>query len=241
LFFGGGDRDGELRRAKTKCRNPSPKPHGDLDNRLPRLSRLRHVVAVKVTAPTILDYRSGPLRTYDDLKKNCNEIKALLRLQPLWQPQQQDQHHYSPVLLLYEHYWTFLGGEGSIHRPVGNLILVSKVLDHDGAQANDFCGTSGYIAPEIYLGQPYGYEVDIAQGVITFRLLSGNRPFHSNNAKQLASDTINLRHTIMDNVWDGVTAEALMFVRKLLIGWDERLTAPLAVRHEWFRKREESS
>jgi serine/threonine protein kinase len=267
-------------------------------------------VAIKATAPTILDVRSGPLETCEDLERNCNEIKTLLRLQQPSDPRD------SPVLHLYEYFWTYLGGDGSKNRPVGELILVTehlgqdldqwwrqeqqksnglifesvareisetlvgaldfihrhkivhrdikmqnvmfrrngdyrslkvidfglaKVLEHDKAQANDFCGTKGYIAPEIYLGQPYGYEVDMfALGVMAFRLLSGNRPFHSNNANKLASDTINLRYTIMDNVWDGVTAEALHFVRKLLIGRDERLTASLAVQHEWFRSREES-
>jgi serine/threonine protein kinase len=275
-----------------------------------RPNRPWHRVAIKETSPNALDYRSGPLLTPDELERNCQEVKALLRLQQ--QPPRQGRD--SPVVCLYEYFWTHKGGNGARNSPVGELILVTeylgldldqwwrqqlldgvlyesvareiahtlvdaldfihsrdvvhrdvkmpnvlfrrkgdyrslkvidfgfaKVLDHDGALANDYCGTPGYLAPEIYSNKPYGYEVDMfALGVIVFRLLSGNQPFESKNQDKCHRDTIQLRYKIMGNEWDEVPPEASRFVRKLLIGRDERLTAKQALDHEWFRSREES-
>jgi serine/threonine protein kinase len=116
---------------------------------------------------------------------------------------------------------------------------LAKVLD--GSLANDFCGSLGYISPEMYLNKPYSYEVDMfAMGVIIFRLLSGIRPFASTNSDKLKSDTVNLRYKIQGKVWENVSPEALKLVRKLLIGREERLTAVQAVDHEWFNVQEES-
>jgi calcium-dependent protein kinase len=53
-------------------------------------------VAVKLTRPNILDRRSGPLGTYDDMESYCSEIKTLLRLRGGID---------SPVVYLYEYFW----------------------------------------------------------------------------------------------------------------------------------------
>ena len=117
---------------------------------------------------------------------------------------------------------------------------LAKVLEN-GRKAKDFCGSLGYIAPEMYKNYEYGMEVDMfAMGVIVFRLLSGVRPFASSNQDKLRHDTVNLRYTIEGKSWDGVSPEAIQLVRKLLIGRDQRIEANAAVDHEWFRTHEES-
>ena len=102
-------------------------------------------------------------------------------------------------------------------------------------KASDFCGSLGYIAPEIYEQKPYRYEVDMfAFGIILFRLLSGVRPFSAVNAEKLRNDTVNLRYKIEGRNWEGVSHNALKLVRNLLIGQQQRFTAEQAINHEWF-------
>lgn len=118
---------------------------------------------------------------------------------------------------------------------------LAKTLDNNES-ARDFCGSLGYIAPEIYKGEEYKYEVDMfALGVIVFRLLSGARPFSSTNPDKLRRDTTDLKYSIKGRSWGNVSPEALKIVRKLLIGKEQRLTAQQAIDHEWFSTTGEDS
>lgn len=102
--------------------------------------------------------------------------------------------------------------------------------------AKDFCGSLGYLAPEIYKGEEYRYEVDMfALGVILVRLLSGVRPFSSHNKEKLRRDTINLSYSVQGRNWEDISPDALKLVRKLLIGRDQRLTASEAIKHDWLQ------
>lgn len=103
------------------------------------------------------------------------------------------------------------------------------------------CSTLRYIAPEIYTGKSYRYEVDMfAFGVLLFRLLSGERPFPSNNSQILKRHTIELRYNVQGEDWENVSSSAKDLVRKLLINRRERLTAERALRHKWFSEIGES-
>lgn len=250
-------------------------------------------VAIKKTAPTVLDRRGGVrIWTYAQVEDRCQEIKTLIRLK-------EGQPKTSSVLYMYEYYWTynhsngqgvlhlvsellgqeldewrhnqtnlmessvkkissvllnaldFIGSRNVVHRDIKlqNILFrvngdfrtlkivdfgLAKVLDNNET-ANDFCGSLGYIAPEIYGQKQYRYEVDMfAFGVILFRLLSGMRPFSSTNAEKLRSDTVNLRYKIEGRNWEGISPEALKLVRKLLIGPEQRFTAAEASSHKWF-------
>jgi serine/threonine protein kinase len=252
-------------------------------------------VAVKVTRPTVLDLRTGPITTYDDIEQRCQEIKSLCRLQ-------EGSASMSCVLHLYEYFWSssspggkkelylvteLLGQEldqwqkeqevflestakriakvllnalqymhdrGVVHRDIKlqNVLFkrngdfktlkivdfgLAKTLEH-GEAASDFCGSLGYIAPEIYQQQPYRYEVDMfAFGVILFRMLSGARPFPFHNQEKLRRDTVDLRYNVQGNNWQGVSQAAIHMVRKLLIGKEERLDVYGAIHHDWFKQR----
>jgi serine/threonine protein kinase len=45
-----------------------------------------------------------------------------------------------------------------------------------------FCGTAEYLAPEVLLGEPYSYEVDVyAAGTMLYEMLAGVTPFYASD------------------------------------------------------------
>jgi serine/threonine protein kinase len=111
---------------------------------------------------------------------------------------------------------------------------LSRVLE-ENESLRDFCGSVGYISPEVYGNQRYRYEVDMfAFGVLLFRLLSGERPFPNANSQILRRHTMEYRYTVIGNAWVNVSETAKELVRKLLINRQERLTAEQALEHPWF-------
>lgn len=111
---------------------------------------------------------------------------------------------------------------------------LAKVL-RSNATTRDFCGSLGYIAPEIYQRKQYRFEVDMfAFGVLLFRLLSGERPFPSNHKDVLERNTIELRYNVLGKDWQNVSNQAKDLIRHLLINRQERWTAAECLQHEWF-------
>jgi serine/threonine protein kinase len=111
---------------------------------------------------------------------------------------------------------------------------LSRILG-ENEQVRDFCGSVGYIAPEIYSGKSYRFEVDMfAFGVLLFRLLSAERPFPNANSQILRRHTLEYRYNVIGTAWDNVSDMAKDLVRKLLINRVERLTAEQALAHPWF-------
>jgi len=62
----------------------------------------------------------------------------------------------------------------------------------DGAKTRTFCGTPDYIAPEVILGQGYGFPVDWwSMGVILYEMLIGATPFWSTTVQELFDEITN--------------------------------------------------
>ena len=112
---------------------------------------------------------------------------------------------------------------------------LSRILG-ENESVRDFCGSVGYIAPEIYSGRSYRFEVDMfAFGVLLFRLLSAERPFPNANSQMLRRYTLEYRYNVIGTAWENVSDMAKDLVRKLLINRNERLTAEQALAHPWFK------
>ena len=70
-----------------------------------------------------------------------------------------------------------IDAEIGLGKPVITDFGFAKVIPN-GKKCNSICGTKGYIAPEIYLGEPYGFPCDIwAFGVLLYGLVSDQLPF----------------------------------------------------------------
>jgi calcium/calmodulin-dependent protein kinase I len=111
---------------------------------------------------------------------------------------------------------------------------LAKILKEDDMMATQ-CGTPGYVAPEILEGHPYTDKVDIwSLGVITYILLCGFPPFYDENNQALFAQIKAGAYDFPSPYWDGVSAEAKEFIRKLLVvDPKKRLSARELLEHSW--------
>jgi calcium/calmodulin-dependent protein kinase I len=140
-----------------------------------------------------------------------------------------------------------------VHRDLKleNLLLVSdrddnmiKLADFGLAakatnetSLNGFCGTPGYVAPEILDLRLYGKSVDIwSAGVIVFALLGGYLPFEAESIlkyKQACAQPLYFE----PEFWAEVSIEAKDLITHLLdVDVKQRYTAAQALRHPWLKK-----
>lgn len=133
-----------------------------------------------------------------------------------------------------------------------NLLLKSKTDDKDVKVAdfgfaaiaeNDHClsaqcGTPGYVAPEILLGDLYGRPADMwSIGVITYILLGGYPPFYDDNQKMLFRKIKSGDYKFDEAYWKGVSTEAQDLISNLLVvNPDKRFNVDQALAHAWLRK-----
>ena len=104
-----------------------------------------------------------------------------------------------------------------------------------------FCGSLGYIAPEIYMKEPYRFEVDMfSLGVLMFKILSGKRPWPAGPAEETGRRTVNLEYRIINEQWKNVSKNGRDFIRHLLVYRESRMDAKTAMQHEWLGDRSES-
>ena len=60
----------------------------------------------------------------------------------------------------------------------GHVKLTDFGLSKESNQADTFCGTPVYLAPEIWLRKTYGFEVDWwSLGCVLFEMVTGLPPF----------------------------------------------------------------
>lgn len=98
------------------------------------------------------------------------------------------------------------------------------------------CGTPGYCAPEVLLGQKYDTMIDMwAIGVILYILLCGFEPFYDERGDQAMFQRIlKCDYEFISPWWDEVSESAKDIVRKLIVlDPSKRLTAKQALQHPW--------
>lgn len=79
------------------------------------------------------------------------------------------------------------------------------------------CGTPGYVAPEVLMGQQYGKEVDCwSIGVISYILLCGYPPFYDENDATLFAQIMRAEYEFDTPYWDNISKDAKDFVEKLM-------------------------
>eukprot|EP00930_Biecheleria_cincta_P072495 TRINITY_DN5987_c1_g1_i1.p1 TRINITY_DN5987_c1_g1~~TRINITY_DN5987_c1_g1_i1.p1 ORF type:complete len:505 (+),score=69.34 TRINITY_DN5987_c1_g1_i1:25-1515(+) len=107
----------------------------------------------------------------------------------------------------------------------------------DEAQMTRRCGSAGFVAPEVCLGNPYDFKVDnFSAGVILYFILSKEMPFSSPDRDSAAT----MRKTVKCSLhlhrppWDAMTSRLRNMFRQLICkNKDERLTASEALEHSW--------
>jgi len=104
-----------------------------------------------------------------------------------------------------------------------------------GENLTDFVGSLDYLAPEIVLGQPYDFAVDIwAMGVITYVILAGFPPFEGETMAELFPQIKKAEYGFDGEEWEPVSNNAKKFVRRLMNpNPKHRPTANEALQDEW--------
>jgi len=144
---------------------------------------------------------------------------------------------------------SFLHGQGIVHRDLKpeNILMESegsnsriKLADFGFARrvengCTTACGTPDYVAPEIIDGSVYGVSVDIwALGVITYILLSGQRPFAEENRPKLFKKIRKGEYSMHGRHFQLISIEALDLIRKCLtVNAKHRITADEIMEHRW--------
>jgi len=147
----------------------------------------------------------------------------------------------------------YLHSIGIVHRDLKpeNLLLESKGPDAK-VKIADFglskimeaqsvlqtaCGTPGYVAPEVLIGEGYNQEVDVwSIGVIMYILLCGFPPFYAENNSKLFEKIMAGTYSFPSPYWDKVSASAKDLVKcMLVVDPKNRYTSAQVMEHPWIK------
>ena len=100
-----------------------------------------------------------------------------------------------------------------------SICLVDLGLADSANDENDYlfkyCGTPGYVAPEILRKQKYGLKVDIySVGILCYQLLVGKDPYFSSSTKETIIKNFLGYITYADIPF--ISPKAMDFMKKLL-------------------------
>ncbi|VDK57722.1 unnamed protein product [Anisakis simplex] len=123
-----------------------------------------------------------------------------------------------------------------------DVYTVLKLSDFGLSRAYDntmqtFCGTQCYMAPELWKAEPrYRAEVDMwALGAVLFTCICGYPPFSNEYTDMPLKQQIAKGRLIYYSVWREISKKAQRLIRKMLrVDVYQRITAPEAIRDEWF-------
>jgi calcium-dependent protein kinase len=103
-----------------------------------------------------------------------------------------------------------------------------------GERILETVGTIYTMSPEVLRGD-YDKQVDMwSIGVVTFQLLSNDKPFWGDTAQEIANQVFTGRFTFDAPVWENVSSQAKDFIKNLLVMDPKaRVTAQLALNHPW--------
>ncbi|XP_050443024.1 uncharacterized protein LOC126847066 [Adelges cooleyi] len=119
---------------------------------------------------------------------------------------------------------------------------ISRVI-LEGAEIREILGTPDYVAPEILHYEPITLAADMwSLGVTTYALLTGFSPFGGETDQETFCNISNADIDFPDELFEDVSAEAVDFIRKLLVRDPrERLTAKECLKHPWLANLRKSS
>ena len=118
----------------------------------------------------------------------------------------------------------------------GHIAIVdfglSKSCFKDTDSTRTSCGTAGYVAPEVVVGDPYGLPVDVwAAGCVMFEMLAGRAPFDHPNRKVMNEMVVHDRPDYPEGLSPCVVTLMEGMLRK---DQHKRITIAQAMRHPWF-------
>jgi serine/threonine protein kinase len=101
-----------------------------------------------------------------------------------------------------------------------------------------FCGSPGYVAPEILKKLPYDAKVDVyGVGIIIYIVLSGNSPFFGRSVEETLDKNREGMILYEPHFWSDISESAQEFVQYLTrLDPTGRPTAAEALRHKWIQQ-----
>lgn len=105
----------------------------------------------------------------------------------------------------------------------------------------DQLGTPSYMAPELWASRETSYDSSVdmwALGAVAYMLLSGTRPFHSDDKKEKARMIRKDALPFHAEYWDHISHDAKDFCSSLMQKRPkDRLSASEAIKHRWITRR----